>query len=86
MRLKTKLTVSRENILDSLISFYVNTCTNADQYQTLVLSLENEDVVGEGVSKDAISNFLDQFSQIWEGSRKIVPNVKERNGEILERL
>ena len=77
-------TVNRDEIYKSLISFY--TKANADQYQTLVLTLENEDAVGEGVAKDAISNFFEQFTQKWEGSREVFPNVMERECEIIGKI
>ena len=77
-------TVDRGNILKTLISFYSNTCAN--QYQTLVLTLQNENAVGDGVAKDAISSFFEQFSQNWEGSREVVPNIMERNSEIIGKI
>ena len=73
--------VSRDDIFQLLISFYTE--ANADQYQTLILTLENEDAVIEGVAKDAISNFFEHFTRKWEGSGEVVPNVVEKLYQML---
>ena len=66
-------TVDRENIYDSLLEFYAK--EKPHLYQKVTLSYLGEDAVGDGVVKDAFSQFFDDLGKRWEGCGEVVPSM-----------
>ena len=68
--------VDRENIYDTLLQFYAK--EKSYDYQRVTLTYDGEDAIGDGVAKDAFSQFFNGLEKRWEGCREIVPSMNRR--------
>ena len=78
--------VDRENIYDSLLQFYSK--EKAYLYQYVILSHDGENAVGDGVVKDAFSQFFNELGTRWEGCREVVPSMsyQSENLDLIGRI
>ena len=69
---------------NSLISAYKK--KKAIDYQSITLTFKNVRAVGNGVAKDALSQFFDETSKKWEGCSEVVPAFSSIDLELIGKI
>ena len=69
---------------NSLISAYKK--KKAIDYQSITLTFKNVSAVGNGVAKDALSQFFDKTSKKWEGCSEVVPEISSLGLELISKI